>query len=61
VIFFWKKSNIKKELPIVSWDKICHLKKYGGLGLRKIGAVNAAFMAKRAWKFLTQSNNYWVR
>lgn len=46
---------------MVAWDKICCSKKYGGLGLRKTGVVNTAFMAKLAWKFLTQSNNYWVQ
>jgi len=44
---------------MVAWDKICHPKKYGGLDLRKTGAVNTAFIL--AWKFLTQSNNYWVQ
>ena len=46
---------------MVAWDKICRPKKLGGLGLRKTSAVNTAFVAKLLWKFLTQSNNYWVQ
>jgi len=46
---------------MVAWDKICRPKKLGGLGLRKTSAINTAFVAKLSWKFLTQSNNYWVQ
>ena len=45
---------------MVTWDKICRPKKLGGLGLCKTSAINTAFVAKLSWKFLTQSNNYWV-
>jgi len=51
--FFWKTSPAAKGLPLVAWDKICRPKKLRGLGLRKIAAVNTAFLAKLAWKVLT--------
>jgi len=44
--FFWKKSDVNNGLPMVSWDKICRPKKAGGLGLRKMEAVNSAFLSK---------------
>ena len=31
--FFWKNSNSNKGIPLIAWDKICHPKKFGGLGL----------------------------
>ena len=41
--FFWKKTGNIKGLPMISWDKIYRPKKSGGLGLRKIEAVNSIF------------------
>ena len=40
---FWKKSNTEKGLPLILWDKVCRPNSVGGLGLRKIKAVNKAF------------------
>ena len=48
-------------MHLVAWDKICHPKQLGGLGIRKRAAVNTAFLAKLGWKFLTQPENYWVQ
>jgi len=59
--FFWKNSSAAKGLPLVAWDKIYRPKKLGGLGLRKSVAVNTAFLAKLAWKVLTQPENLWVQ
>jgi len=59
--FFWKNSSSRKGIPLIAWDKICYPKKFGGLGLRKTAAVNLAFLAKLAWKFLTTPGNLWVQ
>ena len=48
--FFWQKSRDSSGLPMVAWDKICRPKKSGGLGLRKMEAVNSAFISKLTWK-----------
>ena len=44
--FFWKKFDNIKSQPMVPWDKTCHPKKLGGLGLRKMEAINNAFLCK---------------
>jgi len=57
--FFWQKLGDNKGLPMVSWDKVCRPKKAGGLGLRKMAAVNSAFLSKLTWK-LFHSQSLWV-
>ena len=35
---------------MVAWDKIYRPKNVGGLGLRKMKAVDSAFLSKSTWK-----------
>ena len=58
--FFWKKSHENKGMHMVSWDKICQPKKAGGLGLRKMEAVNSAFLSKLTWKVF-HDHGLWVK
>ena len=44
---------------MVSWDKICRLKKSGGMGLRKMEAINSAFLSNLTWK-LFHNHSLWV-
>ena len=44
---------------MVSWDKICRVKKVGGLDLRKIEPINSAFLSKLMWK-LFYNQSLWV-
>ena len=39
---------------MVSWDKICRPKQSGGLGIRKMEAVNSTFLSKLTWKLFNQ-------
>jgi len=57
--FFWKKSVDNHGLPMISWDKVCRPKRAGGLGLRKLVAVNSAFLSKLTWK-LFYGQSLWV-
>jgi len=57
--FFWQKSGDSNGLPMVSWDKVCRPKKAGGLGLRKMQAVNSAFLSKLTWK-LFHDQSLWA-
>jgi len=44
---------------MISWDKVCRPKKAGGLGLRKMEAMNSAFISKLTCK-LFNNQGLWV-
>ncbi|KAL9666983.1 hypothetical protein QQ045_001327 [Rhodiola kirilowii] len=44
----------------VSWDTICLPKQEGGLGLKNMKGVKEAFLAKVAWKFLS-NESLWAK
>lgn len=41
-----------------TWDKTYRPK--GGIGIRRIKDMVAAFLTKQGWKVFTQSDNIWV-
>ena len=49
---FWWKGNQdgNKYLTLKSWDRICQLKPFGGLGTRKFKDFNKTFLSNFAWK-----------
>ena len=48
-------------MALISCDKICHPKKFGGLGRWKTTTVNMTFLSKLAWEILTSPSNFWVQ
>ncbi|GLJ13205.1 hypothetical protein SUGI_0207640 [Cryptomeria japonica] len=48
-IFLWTGLKEKKRLALVNCDSMCLPKSMGGLGIRKINALNKALMAKIGW------------
>lgn len=36
----------------MAWDKMCIMKKNGGLGFRNLFAFNLAMLGKQAWKIM---------
>lgn len=57
--FFWNSNPSNNSIPLIAWDKVCHPKSSGGLGLRKTNPLNRAFIAKLGWNILT-NNNLWA-
>lgn len=55
--FFWNNSQesdqTQSKIPLIAWDKICHPKCKGGLGIRRIKDVHTATSGKLGWKILT--------
>ena len=59
--FLWNSSSASPGLPLIAWESICTPKSKGGLGLRRVEAINAAFQCKLAWRILTQDSSLWVQ
>ena len=57
--FLWGDIVNGKKIHLVSWDIICSPKFKGGLGLRKIREVNAAFMMCANWRLCCNETPMW--
>lgn len=44
----------------VSWKLLCHLKKEGGLGIKKLEEWNRVSMIRHIWNLFAQSGSLWV-
>lgn len=57
--FLWGGSDLKKKLHMVAWTKITQKKESGGLGIKKIKAMNEALLIKWWWRFGVEKNALW--
>ncbi|XP_058775306.1 uncharacterized protein LOC131649564 [Vicia villosa] len=57
--FIWSSEVSKNKVIIVTWNSVCLPLVEGGLGIRSIANLNAAFKLKLAWDFF-QSNSSWT-
>ncbi|WOH14698.1 hypothetical protein DCAR_0934220 [Daucus carota subsp. sativus] len=57
---FWWFSDVDKSKGIrwMSWKNMCHPKKYGGMGFKRIREFNLAMLCKQAWRILTDPNSF---
>lgn len=58
--FFWNETDKDRNLHYLSWDKLCQ-PKWGGLGFKRLRALNIAYLAKIGWQVLIQKDALWVR
>ncbi|KAF7838798.1 ribonuclease H [Senna tora] len=54
--FFWGSWGDRKVAHLISWKKICRMKDFGGLGLRKIKTLNQAILGKQAWRVISNQD-----
>ncbi|MFS7913004.1 putative reverse transcriptase zinc-binding domain-containing protein [Helianthus anomalus] len=59
--FLWGGVGPGRKTCWVSWDRVSDPIDKGGLGIRKLAAVNRALIAKWAWRFKVESNSLWVK
>ncbi|XP_074314953.1 uncharacterized protein LOC141651130 [Silene latifolia] len=59
--FLWDGGVDFLRTPLVSWDKICHPKKEGGLGLKNDILWNKAAVGKLVWWIASKSDHLWVK
>jgi hypothetical protein len=48
-------------MTLVSWQKVCKVKKVGGLGLRDSTLLNKVLSAKIWWRWLKRPQDLWAR
>lgn len=59
--FFWDEMDGNRRLHWLPWRTICLPKKCGGLGIKNLKLMSAAFLAKLGWKLLTETEPLWVQ
>ncbi|KAJ1421161.1 ribonuclease H [Sesbania bispinosa] len=60
-IFIWVTTQARKRCHLISWDKICRPKEFGGLGFRPLRVSNEAYMIKLAWNIIARPDSFWVK
>ncbi|KAG7576302.1 Ribonuclease H domain [Arabidopsis thaliana x Arabidopsis arenosa] len=59
--FVWGSTVEKRKQHLLAWDKVCKLKKDGGLGLKEARTMNKALLAKVGWRLMNDKESLWAR
>ena len=57
--FLWGGGALERKIHLVKWKTICSNKDKGGLGVKCLGTLNKALLAKWAWRFTSEDNPLW--
>lgn len=58
--FIWTGNWRNVGMPSISWEKMCHPRIEGGLGIKQLGVWNRAAMGKHLWTLMTKPENLWA-
>ena len=50
-----------RKIAWINWDSICSPKDEGGLGVRRVGALNLSLLEKWCWRLLVDKEGLWYR
>ncbi|XP_020258390.1 uncharacterized protein LOC109834785 [Asparagus officinalis] len=59
--FLWGKTENSFKVPLVSWDKVCYDKKYGGLGVFSASIWNLASALRSLWYIHVNKEILWIK
>ena len=48
--FWWGHETREKKLHLLSWERVCQPKRFGGLGFKSFKTMNQAMLNKQFWK-----------
>lgn len=57
----WGDSENNMKVHFVSWDKVCTLKYFDGLGLRMVRDINNTSLVMAVWDLCLNPEAFWVR
>ncbi|XP_021756104.1 uncharacterized protein LOC110721271 [Chenopodium quinoa] len=55
--FWWGSDGFKRKTHWRSWDDMCTLKCFGGMGFKDLGVFNDALLGRQAWRLVKASNS----
>lgn len=55
------RTNGKKKIHLVNWEKVCKTKCKGGLGIKLDTYMNKAMVAKASWRSTRGDNGLWCK
>ncbi|MCI09971.1 ribonuclease H [Trifolium medium] len=59
--FIWGDTKHNRRFHAIGWDRITVPKDSGGLGIRKLEAMNKACLLKLNWKLRENSDELWCK
>ncbi|KAG5611217.1 hypothetical protein H5410_022498 [Solanum commersonii] len=57
--YLWGGTEEKRKVPLISWEKVCLLKRHSGLYIKGCGNWNVAYVGKFIWQLAVNKKSLW--